>query len=251
MITSTKAIVLHSLKYGDDKVIVRLLTEACGLQSCIAKTAKSGRAAGGGTRTSRGRLRPQYLQPLTLLDCELDIRPTAQLQHIADARLAAPLTTVPYDARKMALAMFTAEFTLAVCTHEAADANVYRYVESAVRWLDSSKDGFANFHLTLMMRLCRLLGFYPNTDDYEDGAWFDLRSGCFCSACPLHTDRLAPCDAARVRPLLRMDFNTMHLYRLSRHERNQLTDLILTYYRLHVNAFPELKSTAVLQELWS
>ena len=49
---------------------------------------------------------------------------------------------------------------------------------------------------------------------------------------------------------MRMDFPTMHLYRLSRQERNRIIDVLLQYYRLHIPQFPELKSLAVLQELW-
>jgi DNA repair protein RecO (recombination protein O) len=43
----------------------------------------------------------------------------------------------------------------------------------------------------------------------------------------------------------------MHLYRLSRHDRNRIVCVLLTYYRLHIPQFPELKSLQVLQELWS
>ena len=50
---------------------------------------------------------------------------------------------------------------------------------------------------------------------------------------------------------MRMDFPTMHLYRLSRQERNRIIDVLLQYYRLHIPQFPELKSLAVLQELWA
>jgi DNA repair protein RecO (recombination protein O) len=47
-----------------------------------------------------------------------------------------------------------------------------------------------------------------------------------------------------------MDFPTMHLFRLSRHERNRIAEVLLHYYRLHIPQFPELKSLGVLRELW-
>lgn len=47
-----------------------------------------------------------------------------------------------------------------------------------------------------------------------------------------------------------MNFPTMHLYRLSRHDRNRIVSVLLAYYRLHIPQFPELKSLQVLQELW-
>lgn len=81
--------------------------------------------------------------------------------------------------------------------------------------------------------------------------FFDLREGQFCSSAPTHRDFLQPDDARRIHILMRMDFPTMRLYRLSRQERNRIVDVLLQYYRLHIPQFPELKSLAVLQELWA
>lgn len=60
-----------------------------------------------------------------------------------------------------------------------------------------------------------------------------------------------PEEAERIRTLMRMDFATMHLFRLSRAERHRILELLLTYYRLHLPSFPELKSVEVLQEMYS
>ena len=59
-----------------------------------------------------------------------------------------------------------------------------------------------------------------------------------------------PEEAGRVRPLMRMDFATMHLFRLTREERNRLLEVIEQYYRLHLPAFPELRSLPVLREMY-
>jgi DNA repair protein RecO (recombination protein O) len=42
----------------------------------------------------------------------------------------------------------------------------------------------------------------------------------------------------------------MHLFRMSRAERNVLIDYLLAYYRLHMYNFPPLKSLEVLRELF-
>jgi DNA repair protein RecO (recombination protein O) len=59
-----------------------------------------------------------------------------------------------------------------------------------------------------------------------------------------------PQEASHIRLLMRMDFATMHLFRLSRAERNRILELLLHYYRLHLPDFPELRSVQVLQELF-
>ena len=54
-----------------------------------------------------------------------------------------------------------------------------------------------------------------------------------------------------IQLLMRMDFSTMHLFRLSHQERNRIAEVLLHYYRLHIAQFPELKSLDVLKELWA
>jgi DNA repair protein RecO (recombination protein O) len=50
--------------------------------------------------------------------------------------------------------------------------------------------------------------------------------------------------------MMRMDYSTMHLFKMSHEERNRLLEVSLTYYRLHLPDFPEMKSVGVLQELY-
>ena len=58
-------------------------------------------------------------------------------------------------------------------------------------------------------------------------------------------------EEARVLPVLfRMDYATLHLFRLSRRERMRILQVLNEYYRLHVPNFPELKSLEVLQEFY-
>jgi DNA repair protein RecO (recombination protein O) len=42
----------------------------------------------------------------------------------------------------------------------------------------------------------------------------------------------------------------MHVFRLSRADRNRTLEIIEHYYRLHLPQFPELRSLPVLRELF-
>jgi DNA repair protein RecO (recombination protein O) len=50
--------------------------------------------------------------------------------------------------------------------------------------------------------------------------------------------------------LVRLNFETMHLFAMNRTERGRCLEVILLYYRLHVPEFGELKSVEVLKELF-
>ena len=241
MLVKTEAIVLHSLKYGETRLIVDLYTRETGRLSCIVPLPK----------TPRSRLKKQFFQPMTLLEVEIDLRQRVQLQKLKDARLLVAWSSIPFSPEKLALSLFVAEFLYHALRSEQRDEPLFTYISDAIQWLDTVEIDFANFHLTFLMRMSRFLGFYPNLNDYVDGCVFDLRAATFSLLTPTHRDFLQPDDARRIHTLMRMDFPTMHLYRLSRMDRNRIVDVLLRYYSLHIPQFPELKSLSVLQELWN
>ena len=188
---------------------------------------------------------------MTLLEVECDIRQRDQLQKLKDARLLAAYASIPFSPEKLALSLFTAEFLCHALRAEQQNEPLFVYLYDSMQWLDMIETGFANFHLTFLIRMSRFLGFYPNLDDYVRGCIFDLRTATFSLQVPTHRDFLQPDDAQRIHTLMRMDFPTMHLFRLSRQERNRITEVLLHYYQLHIPQFPELKSLDVLKELWT
>ena len=240
MLTKTQAIVLHSLKYGETRLIVDMFTRSFGRQSFIVSIPKS----------SKSKFKKQLFQPLTILEIEVDIRPKLQLQKLSDVRLAIPFASVPFHPHKLSISLFVAEFLYHALRSEQRNELLYDYVENSIEWLDGQDGYFANFHLVFLMRLSRFLGFYPNLEHYEAGDYFDLRESVFIPQPPVHRDFLFPEEARKVQLMMRMDYPTMHLFRMSHQERNRLLEVLLTYYRLHLPDFPEMKSIGVLQELY-
>lgn len=222
-------------------MIVDMFTEEAGRLSFIISIPK----------TSKVRIKKQYFQPMTLLEVECDVRQNVQLQKLKDAHLLTAYTSIPFSPEKLALSLFIAEFLYHALRSEQQDKLLFAYVCDSMQWLDTVEVGFANFHLTFLMRMSRFLGFYPNLDDYVDGCVFDLRTATFSLQVPTHRDFLDSHDSQLIHTLMRMDFPTMHLFQLSHHDRNRITEVLLHYYRLHIPQFPELKSLGVLQELWA
>lgn len=240
MLEKTRAIVLNSLKYGDSQMIIDMYTATRGRLSFIQRVPRQGRAG----------IKKQYFQPLTILDIEFDYRQTQRLHKLQTAGVAFPFRSLPFDMAKLSIALFVAEFTVYATRSEQADPALYAFVEASVRWLDTCDSDFANFHIIYMLHLTRFVGFFPNVEDADEGAYFDMRDGCFVKTAPLHPDYLYPSEAQKIGLLMRLNYATMRLLRLTRDERNRCIDVVLTYYRLHQPDFPELKSLAVLRELF-
>jgi len=241
MVIKTEAIVLRTFKYGENKHIVDMFTRTDGRLSFIVTIPKSG----------KGKIKKQIFQPLSLLNITADLRSNVSLQKLVDATINVPFTSLPFDPYKLSISLFIAEFLCYALRREQRNEPLYYYIEDSLIWLDScGNEGFANFHLVFLMRLSRFLGFYPNLDNYDNGDCFDLRTGCFCVHPPLHNDVLAPVEAGRISLMMRMSYQTMHLFRMSRTERNRLLDVAVRYYTIHIPDFPCLKSLEVLRDLF-
>lgn len=234
-----RCIVLKTVKYGDNKLIIDFLTREEGRVSAVWKVPTSPRA----------RVRRQFFQPLSLLEIDFECTPRQQFAQIKDVRILHPYCTLQCDGVKMSVAFFLSEFLCYATRDMHGDALLYDFVEQGLLWFDMTERGVANFHLMFMMRLSRFLGFHPDVQSYREGSLFNLREGCFSMTAPLHRDFVSVEDASRLVVLLRMNINNVHLFRMSRADRSRAVDLVLHYYRLHVPQFGELRSLDVLRAL--
>lgn len=241
MLIKTEALVLHVVKYGDSKLVVDMFTAAFGRMAFMVGVRR---------RAGRGGMPKQLFQPMAQLSIECDVRPRLKLQKLLAAALSFPYADIPFNPVKLSVALFSADFLYYALRGEQENGALFSYVCGGMQWLDRCGESYSNFHLVFLMRLSRFLGFYPNLDGYEPGCCFDLRAGCFCGRVPVHRDFLGPDEARKVLLMMRMDFGNMHLFRMSRDGRNRMVDIITAYYRIHIPDFPELKSLAVLRELY-
>jgi DNA repair protein RecO (recombination protein O) len=245
MLITTQAIVLHTIKYGDQKLITDLYTRRQGRLSFAVNIPK----------TTQGKLKKQYFQPLTMLTIEADLRQQAPLQKLRDVALLAPFSSLLTNPSKLSISIFISEFLYHALRSEQQDEPMFDYIAASLQWLDGCTTSYANFHLVFLMHLSRFLGFYPNLDqpigEHATPLYFDLRAASFCQHPPVHRDFLPPEEAGMLRLMMRMDYPTMHLFQLNRQQRNRCIEVALQFYRLHLPDFPDLRSLDVLRELWN
>ena len=241
MLQKTVGIVLHTLKYSDTSNIVEMYTELFGRCSFLVTVPRSRKAA----------VKSVLFQPFALIEIETDIRSTRTLHKIKEAKSFYPFSSIPYDPYKSAIALFLAEFLSRAIREEVENRPLFTYLLHSITWLDECNNEFANFHLVFLMRFSRFLGLYPNLDDYHKGDYFDLLNGSFVSLRPqLHASFIGSEESSRLIQLMRMNYDTMHLFQMNRNERAHCLVVLNEYYRLHLPDFPVLKSLGVLQELF-
>lgn len=246
-----RGIVLRTVKYGDTSLIVDLFTESRGRQAFMASTSRAKRSVRG----------VSFWQPLSMVEFNAEFRPNGTssplggirggLPRPADVHVYYNYVNIPFSPVKSTLALFLAEFLCAALREEKENPPLYQYVESSLQWLDmvDSPASMANFHIAFLMHLSRFIGIYPNLERPDN--YFDLLAGSYCDRQPPHAHFLRDVEARILPTLFRMDYPTMHLFRLSRKERQRILLVLNEYYRLHLPGFPELKSLEVLQEVYS
>lgn len=238
---STRCIVLRVIRYNDNYNIVDVYTEALGRCSLMVSIPKS----------KRSKNKNNFYQPLFLLNVGLIRKSSSGLFKVNDVQFDSTPQSIPYNPYKTAIAFFISEFIYHVVQEEEENAPMFSYLYNSILWLDSCEKEFANFHLMFLMRFTLFLGLFPNLNDYKPGYYFDLLNASFRSTRPTdHVHFISPLDASKIQTLMRMNFDTMHVFKLNRKERLQILNLLDDYYRLHLPSLPELKSLDVLQDLF-
>lgn len=171
------------------------------------------------------------------------------MQHLRDVQLATAFYSITNSPTKLSIALFLSEFLTYATRNEQPNSNMFSFISNSIMFLDNVQEHYANFHIVFMLRLTRFVGFYPNTDENDTDSFFDLREATFTSMLPTHPDFLAPTDSKIIKTLMRINYQTMHLLPLSRSERNRIAEIIITYYRLHMPSFPNIRSFEILQTL--
>ena len=241
MLRTTAGIVLRTLKYKDSALLADIYTEALGRASFIIKI----------PRNRKFGIRASLFQPLSLVELVFEVRSHQPLHTVSEAKLLQPFVSIPFDPCKSAIALFLSEFLYRAIHEELENPALFSYLRHSICWLDACQQGYANFHLVFLMRLSRFLGLYPNLEEYTAGACFDLLNACFTPLPPQqHRFYIDADESSRLVTLMRMNYDTMHLFAMNRQERARCLTVLNDYYRLHLPNFPVLKSLEVLRELF-
>lgn len=241
MQSKTKGIVLKTIKYGDRKLIVKIYTNTHGLQSFFVPLGTS----------SKAKIKPALLLPLTQIDIETSVRTNKQFASIKDIHCNYQYTDLTQNIYKNTIALFLNEVLFGCLKEEEPNENMFEFVTVALQWLDQSHEHISNFHLYFLIELSKHLGFYPQNNFTSSLPYFDLREGAFIAKLPEHPDYLFPESGKLLSDLLMVDLRNIRYYQLNKQERDDLMNNMLSFYRLHVSGIKDIKSLLVLKETLS
>ena len=101
MIISTKGIVISKIKFKDNDLIVKCYTSSRGILSFLVK---------GALNSKKGKFKPAYFQPLTMLQMEIDFKENRGLHYIKGVRISNNYVSLHTVIFKSTVAIFLSEY---------------------------------------------------------------------------------------------------------------------------------------------
>lgn len=240
MIERLQGIVLRTVKYKDNDMIVDMFTDMRGRCAFSVRVSRSSKSVSS----------MSLWRPLSLVEFDTDIRPGRSVCSIKNPRALSDYNDIYYSLEKSCQVFFVAELLCHTLRNEPRNRALFDFIVLSTRWLEVAERGFANFHIVFMAQLMRFVGIFPNTDNYTPSSFFDMQEGCFTSFPPSHTHVVRPPETEAIPVIARLKYANMRCVKWNRMQRGRCVRLFNDYLRLHVPSFPELKSTDVLAELF-
>jgi len=232
----TRAIVIKAIKYGDNSLIVKLLTEQNGLQSFMIK----------GAFNKKAKIRAALFQPLTLLDV-VCAKSRGELGYLKEASIEYAYKNIPININKNAIVLFVSELLSKTIQESDTDLELFDFIHHSLMYLDETNDNSADFPLKFAVKLTDYLGFLPNITSYQQGYVFDLEEGCFRHDGANNIYVIDQQQSASIFELCSHSIFDDYSLNINLQERRQLIETVIGYYKLHVSGFNELNSADVLR----
>ena len=234
MYQSTKAIVLHTVRYQEKSLIVKCFTEKEGIQTFFVKNAFSK------TKTQN----ISYFQPLTLLEVQYKEKKGNALNYFHQVQLLHHYVSMTTEFNKSIVVMFLAEVLHTVLQEGQQNEELYSFLEHSFLWYDAC-EWDADFHLFILFQTTRYLGFYPD-DSYNDEMYFNKKEGYFTNEFQYECFNEEETILFKKGLSLRLGQTS----ELNGHDRKIIIQLIIDYYQTHLNQFKVIHSLQVVSELY-
>jgi DNA repair protein RecO (recombination protein O) len=221
MLHKTQGIVLSYLKFKESSIIVKIFTEKFGLQSYIVN----------GVRSARSKNKMALFQPLTIVDMVVYHKGDGKLTRISEIKCAYPYESIPFDVKKVTMAIFLAEVLEKVLKEEEENLAQFAYLRDGLQLLDQKRGAYQSFHLQFLLQLTRYLGFFPESlpDFYAEAHARSLSTH--------HDEALT----------LLLDDERLGNHSFSSTIRRDLLSQILDFYEGNLGGMGQVRSLAILQ----
>lgn len=208
-------IVLTTTKVGENALVVHTLSREWGRRGFLVRSAKK-------TGTT-------LFLPLNILEADVVENSKSELWTLKNITLKDALEGIRGNLKKNTMTLFLSEVLFRTVRDGANEDGLYEWCVGSILTLNALEADFANFPVRFLLELAGALGFRPTFDDIAPFAGEHL---------------------SQMKALTATSFSESLLLPLNGSTRNALCEELLQYLSYHTEANIQVKSLAVLRELY-
>lgn len=208
-------IVLTTTKVGENALVVHTLSREWGRRGFLVRSAKK-------TGTT-------LFLPLNILEADVVENSKSELWTLKNITLKDALGGIRGNLKKNTMTLFLSEVLFRTVREGAGEDGLYEWCVGSILTLNALEADFANFPVRFLLELAGALGFRPTFDDIAPFAGEHL---------------------SQMKALTAASFSESLLLPLNGSTRNALCEELLQYLSYHTEANIQVKSLAVLRELY-
>ena len=228
MKSKAELIILNHTKFGENSIVLHTLSSEYGRRGFLVKVSPKTAMA--------------LFLPLNILQAEVTENPKANLWYARNFVSITPLNGIRGNIHKNTMTLFMSEVLYRVVKDQTNEDGLSDWLKGQILTLDALQADFANFHLLFLLNLCAALGFDPDAAGLAP----------FVTSC--HPERCEGSSSGQnlrsLEALLSLPFTEALLLPLTGADRNAIAESILKYIEYHTESAVNVRSLAVLREIY-
>lgn len=232
MLLTTPGIVLHSTKYSDTSLIVKIFTEKRGVQSFIVK----------GAFSKKSRFRASIFTPLALVSITYDDHNSDRLLYLKDISRNDVGAEWSFDPARSSILLFYNELLYKLLFDSGEDEVLFNFLQEEILKISEPEVDLVELPLRFLLRLSVVLGFFPENNYSDKDCYFSLSENRFQSYYIDENDEIPQTESRYMSQLLLSEATQQ----VTRHTRNNLLHYLIKYYQVHNEQIRDIESVEIL-----
>jgi DNA repair protein RecO (recombination protein O) len=241
MIEKTRGIILHQIKYTDSGIVTQIYTRKFGRQSFLIK----------GMRKRKTGKHNILFQPMFILDLELNYKVSHEMQILKEFSVSFAPYNIYSNIKKCCVAIFLGEVLTSVLKEESPHEEMFDFIEKSIAYFNNCDESYANFHIAFLAGLSSFLGFEPEPRSEKENAYFDMVNGIFVPIPPVHGKYANKEITAVLAEFFVASYDSVNTILLTGKIRNDVLEVLVRFYSIHLPGLKKIKSLKVLKEVFS
>jgi len=236
MIISSNGIVLQTLKYSDNSLIVKIFTRKSGVISYIIKNAFS----------KKSKQPASFFSPLAILNLVYNETYSEKLNFIKEVSIAHPFHSISMDIKKNTFLLFYQELLMKLLYNaHAPDEELFDFILEHLLELEATQEIAPDFHIVFLIRLIQQLGYTPELNFSLQTQYFSIEDSNFGN-CFLET----PYFLSKEASFYLFNILKKHNYTLpDKKTRMELLNGMILYLIKYNKQIKEIESVGILGEV--